>query len=344
MRERSSIKDKILRIIEEAGPRGVSQREIVYITGSSKGYVSDVIDELERRGLVIRYRGPGRIVFVRHAKYVHPLTGRRIRIGFVRASEYIFMPDMIEGLKDLGFTTEVVLFDNVFDVARSISRGEIHMGMIPIYTQIGYRAYGAPIKMIPGGALGGGFLASLEDVEDIASKHDKVIIATSPLSTMEILSHSIMRSMRISYEIGYYKNPREVIEKLSSGSAHAASLWEPYASESSRALKNIKIRSYREILGEYHCCTLAVHENLVQGLYDEILKIYIESLERSRKNMDRAVERYSNMINTDINVLRKSVREYEYRDYIDPKIIGRIIRMGGGYMISEDILRDLMIS
>ncbi|MEZ0289838.1 MAG: MarR family transcriptional regulator [Sulfolobales archaeon] len=341
MRHSKSLRDKIIRLIEEAGPRGVSQREIVFLTGASKGYVSDLMDELERKGLVVRYRGPGRIVYVRHARYVHPITGKHIRIGVVRASEYVFIPYLMKSLRESGYNVELVVFKRVLDVARSLSRGEIHMGMIPVYTQIGYRAYGAPIKMIPGGALGGGFIASRESLEEF-DRVEKILIASSPLSTMEVLSHALMRSLRVSYEIRYYTEPSEVVEKLYSREIHAVSVWEPYVSEKISGARDLKITSFRDLLGEYHCCTLAIHENLMLGMYDSISRIYTEAIERSRRNIDQATSLYSELIGIDRDVLRKSLKEYHFIEQIDHSMISRLIKLGGGYMISEDTLRELV--
>jgi predicted transcriptional regulator len=343
LREKESLREKILKLIVSAGYKGITQRELVGITGVSKGYLSDLIDEFEKKGLVIRYKGPGRTVVVKHVRYTHPVTGKLIRIGLVKSSEYVFMPIMIKKLKEDGYNIEIIFYENVFDLTRSLSRGDVHMAMTPIYTQIAYRGFGAPIKSLKGGVLGGAYMISKEDPEDLKS-HEKIYAFSSHLSTMEILTHSLMRSLRTYYQISYYRSVEEIERKIFDiKSGEIISLWEPHVSKIMRIRGDLKIIPYRELFGEYHCCTLAIHENLMMGLTDYIEKIYIDSLARVRKEIDRAVGSYADIINADKNEIMRSIDQYVYVDYIDEKILDKILSAGGGYIISKEFVRDLFI-
>lgn len=336
-----SLREKIIELIESAGPSGVSQREIVLLTGASKGYVSDLIDELEKTGVVVRYRGPGKTTWVRHARYAHPARGGYFRIGIVRSTEYLFLPHMIRLLRDRGLRGEVVYYENVFEVARSLSRGEIHAGMIPVYTQIAFRGLGAPLKSVGAGAVGGGYLVSREPIEDLAA-YERVRVYSSHLSTMEVLSHTVMRSSRIPYEIVYYRTTGEALERVERlGRGEVVSLWEPYVSEvSGRGLLRIP---HRDVVGDYHCCTLAIHESLVEDMGDYIKRVYTESLIDVKRDVERHADVYSVMIGVEREVVRRGVASYEFLDYIDRAGLERILSIGGGYLVSREYLEGLFI-
>jgi predicted transcriptional regulator len=338
---KTDIKQRLIKILEEAGSRGYTQRELMYILGVSKGYLSLIISQLEKNGVVVRYKGPGRTVIVKLTKYTHPSTGRYVRFGIVKSSEYVFLPILLKKLRDRGFETELVFYPNVRELATSLLQGRLHMAMLPIYTQLAYRFFGAPIKGIPGGAVGGGFIVYRgKEIKELIDSYDKISVYSSQISTMEILSHALMRRMRGRYEIRFYRDPRELVEEERDKGDIIMSTWEPYATYLRE--KGFRTSPYKELLGEYHCCTLAIHENLMTGLRDLVKTLYSEALQEVSRKFDDAIDQYSRMINVEKDLLKKTSRDYSYRDYLDTNEIERLIREGGGYMVSTEILRELI--
>ncbi len=338
---KTDIKQKLIRILEEAGPRGYTQRELIYILGVSKGYLSLIVSQLEKSGVVVRYRGPGKTVVVKLTKYTHPSTGKFIRFGIVKSTEYIFLPILLKKLRDRGYETELVFYPNVRELATSLAKGRLHIAMLPIYTQLAYRFFGAPIKSIQGGAVGGGFVVYRGgEIKELIDSYEKISVYSSQISTMEILSHALMRRMRSRYEIRFYRDPGELVERNKKRSNVVMSTWEPYATYLQE--KGFKTSPYREFLGEYHCCTLTIHENLMTGLRDLIKTIYSETLREAMRRFDDALDQYSRILGVEKDLLVKTSRDYLYRDYLDINEVERLIREGGGYMISIEVLKELI--
>ncbi|MEM2413667.1 MAG: MarR family transcriptional regulator, partial [Sulfolobales archaeon] len=299
------IRDRLLKILESYGRDGVSQGELVEESGYSKSWVSEVLKELESRGLIARVPGPGKTKRVVLSKYLDPSVGKTIRIGLVRASEYLYLPNFFSHLRSFGYEVELVLYGNVSEATAALARAEVHLSISPIYTQAVYRALGAPIKTFHGGALGGASLIY---------RHLGGKVLSSRASTMEIAAIALHKATGYEIpELHYYKTPEEGVRAFIQGGADAIAIWEPYASElEGRGYRRVRLAEY---IGDYYCCTLSKHENLS----NEVSKHVKESWERALAEA-KAGKIYRDslqVIGIDSSVVEKAIKEYKYTEDVE---------------------------
>ncbi|MCX8185248.1 MAG: MarR family transcriptional regulator [Sulfolobales archaeon] len=324
------VREKILRILEEAGRSGLSQGELVIEAGYSKSWVSEVLRELEKKGLIARVPGPGKTKRVVLSKYLDPSIGRTIRVGLVRASEYIYLPNFIKYLKTYGYEVEIVLFENVSEATSALARADVHVSITPLYTQAVYRALGASIKTYSGGALRGASLI----YRNFGGK-----TLSSRASTMEIAAIAIHRALHYGDpEILYYDEPESGIKAFIRGSADAIAIWEPYASE----LEKMGFRRVRlaEYVGSYYCCTLARHENLNYEVSQKIGDAWERALKDVRSGV--ITQNPLQAIGIENLPMEKTLKEYEYTEELIWDYIKKVLSYVSGFLLNLTTIRELL--
>lgn len=328
----SESEKRIIDVLEDAGPQGVVQGELPRILGLSKSWVSEILSSLERRGIVVRMRGPGKTLIVKLSKYADPYHGKTISVGLVPSIEYLPLSLMMKKLKDRGFMVEISLKRSVVDVATSFMRGELHIAYLPIYTLAVMSQLGARFRVLGAAALGG---ASI--VGHRVSDPGITRIFTSALSTMEVLTMAYSRSSNIS--TGYYKDPEEIIGKIYGESGAAAILWEPYSTiAEARGLKKIPLSN---ILGEYHCCLLVARDNIHEDVAEGIMKAHVESIEAIRGNMGVASHIFSEIVGLEPHIIERASNEYIYTYHIDRKLLREIASRARGPLANIEILENI---
>jgi len=327
------VRERVLRILEQFGKDGVSQGELVEVTGYSKSWISEVLKELEECGLVARVPGPGRTKRVVLSKYLDPTVGRVVRVAIVRASEYLYLPNFVSNLRRGGYSTELVLYGNVSEATAALARGDVHLAITPIYTQAAYRALGAPLKTYPGGALGG---ASLVYRGELGPK-----VLSSRASTMEVAAVATYRYLRKEVEeFRYYAKPEEGVERFLRGEADAVAIWEPYASY----LESYGYRRLRlvELLGDYHCCTLARHENLSQDAERRVRSSWTRALEEVRRGV--VLEGLEELLGLDRASVERARREYRFTEELTWENVKRVLSYASGFLLNYTSVRELLES
>ncbi len=338
----SGIEKKILDILREAGPEGIYQTDLVKRTGYSKGWVSEVLYKMEKNGLIRRISDKGKTKRIILSKYLDPKIGRVVRVGFVRSSEYIFVPHWIKRLKDKGLTVELELYSRVMDVVRDIARGLIHLGFAPIYTVAIYRRLDFPVRAIAGVSLNGARLFTRGDRGDLG------VIGTSELSTMHTVVGSYIFASRAEFaRVEYYGSPDEAIQNFMGGRYDSLAIWEPYATMiENKAAKYRGIR-FEDHIGDYQCCILISHRSLDYRDIDLILDPYIESIKMVEKAQSDLSQKYSRIINIDRYLIERSIKSYIYTPYIDRQQITGIFRNNPVSIVSEgsilSVLDDMAI-
>ncbi len=327
---------KIVDILEKAGPHGVIQGDLSRILGLSKSWVSELLSSMERRGVVVRTRGPGKTLVVRLSKYADPDRGKTISIGLVPSVEYLPVSLMMKKLKEQGFRVEISLKRSVLEVAAGYIRGEFHVAFLPIYTLAVMRQLGIGFRIIGAVGLGG---ASLVGHRVFNRDFDKIF--TSTLSTMEVLATAYSKVYGLhNVFMTYYRDPSEVVETISSDNRSAAVLWEPYTLiAEARNLKRIPLSN---ILGDYHCCLLIARDSVSYDLADRIMKAHIESIEMLRRNMERASQIFSKIIGLEPPIIARASAEYRYTHYIDRRLLRNIASYVRSPLTNIEVLEDLI--
>lgn len=324
---------KILEILENAGPHGVVQGDLPRILGLSKSWVSEILSSLEKRGVIVRIRGPGKTLIVKLSRYSDPHYGRTIVVGLVPSIEYLPLSLMIKRLKGRGYRVEFSLKRSVIDVATSFIRGELHIAYLPIYTLAVLRQLGIGFKILGAVALGGASIVS----HSMPGSNITKIFASS-LSTMEVLAIAYSRSHDTS--VGYYRDPDEIVERISTRHEAAAILWEPYSLIAKA--KGLRRTPLTEMLGDYHCCLLIARDDMRQEIVEEIMGIHIESIESIRRDREKAFQIFSKIIGLEPHIVERASKEYRYTYHIDRELLKNIAARVKGPLTNIEFLESLV--
>ncbi len=328
----NDIRSKILRLLELFGPEGTHQSELVEVTGYSKSWVSEVLTELEGRGLIARVEGPGKTKRIVLSKFLDPKIGKVVRVSLVRAAEYLYLPYFVKHLKELGYEVELIFYNNVSEATLALSSGVAHLAITPLVTQTVLRCLGAPIKSYHGGAIGGASIVSKHEL-DLSS------VATSKASTMEVtlVAYSRFKGLSIG-ELTYYSSPEEGLKLIDIGGVRSLVIWEPYATVlESRGL--IRIRLADE-LGPYYCCFLARHENMSP----EVVEAVGESWGNSIRDLKVGVpsDELANLLGFDKSFFETASKTYEFEDVVDWYKIDNILTHAWGFLLNRTVVKELL--
>lgn len=283
-----SSKERVISILKEKG--SLPQSELLRLSGLSKSRLSEILSELEKEGIISRRRILGKNLEVSLS------PTRFLRLGIIRAAEYPFIMPFIKKMEDMGYIISVKIYENGIDLTRDLVTGRIDLGFSPVITQLIFSTIFGNIKIIAGGAKGGGGI-----VGKACNK-----IASTVMSSMEIWAFNEVKDA----EIIPSNSPDEMINYLERGIVNGIAIWEPYLS----ILEKRGYKTHR--FAPLHCCTLAVRGNLD---YEKIKRIYEEAFSWFKLSMDRWISSYSNLLNVDYNILKEASKNYEFDEYLDLK-------------------------
>ncbi|TRM86497.1 MarR family transcriptional regulator, partial [Sulfolobus sp. A20-N-G8] len=233
-------------------------------------------------------------------------SNKFLKLGIIKAAEYPFIIPFIKKLNELGFTVKVKVYSNGIDLTRDLVEAKLDLGLSPIVTQLFFSTVFRNIKIIGGGAKGGGGV--------IGKVCDT--IATTVMSSMEIWTFNEFNNVKIIPS----NDPNEMINYLERGVVNGIAIWEPYLS----ILERKGYKSHRFI--PLHCCTLAARESLD---YEKIKRIYEDSFSWFKSSPDRWAQDYAALINIDYPILLSSLKNYEFDYYLDIKEFKNNLRNSG---------------
>ncbi|MEM0174313.1 MAG: MarR family transcriptional regulator [Sulfolobaceae archaeon] len=275
-------RDKILSILREYNE--IYQSELVKISGLSKSRVSEVLSELEKKGLIKKVKVMGR-----HYKII-PINNKIIKIGIIRAAEYPFIVPLYKRLLYKNYNPKIIIFDDGLELTKALALGEIDIGVSPIITQLIFSKI-FDIKIITSYSKGGSGVVGL----------DTEIIGSTPISSMEVFTISKFHDA----EIKTYKTPIRLIEALERKEVNSIAIWEPY-------LSLLLKKGYRLLhkFDEINCCSIAINPRKVNE--DILVKEIEESFTEFKNNSERWIEDYANILNINTDLLKESIKNYKF--------------------------------
>ncbi len=331
------LREKILILLKEH-PKGLRQADIARALNASRSRVSEIIRELESRGLVERIieEGVTKIVLAKTPEVRKNQETKIIKLGIIWSSEYPFITPFAKKLKGkLGYELEVIVYSNGLDATWDLVSGRIDLALTPMITQLLYASLTNKLKIIGGGASGG---ASIIYNPQGREGHG----ASTRASTMDLcLTRGWKLIGREEIQREYASSGRELLEKILRGEVEAIAIWEPLASR----LKN---KGYREIascseLEVNHCCTLATNTLIDEEFSEKISRIYREALREFTRDPSRWLEWYSIKTGISTSSLKHDVQYYVFKDYIELEKSIKVIRETGLKIPDPSILREIVI-
>ncbi|QGA67680.1 MarR family transcriptional regulator [Sulfolobus sp. E11-6] len=279
-------KDKVISILKEKG--SLPQSELGKLSGLSKSRLSEVLSELEKEGIIKRRKVLGKNLDVSLSQ------DRFLRLGIIRAAEYPFIIPFIKNLENRGYNVTVKIYENGIDLTKDLVEAKLDLGLSPIITQMIFLTIYRNIRIIGGGAKGGGGIIGKTCTR----------IASTVMSSMEMWAFREFRNIEIIPSYSSY----QMLDFLEKGVVDGIAIWEPFLSILER--KGYKVHRFTPL----HCCTLAVRDNMD---WEKIKSIYEESFNWFKSSMDRWISSYSNLLNIDYNILKEASKNYEFDYYLD---------------------------
>ncbi len=290
------LEDRILRLLEERKFDGILQAELPELLNASKSRISEVLTNLELEGIVVRKKEAGKNLKVWLKEYSEGST----KVGILKAVEYAKLVSSGE--------YSFIIYRNAIDLTRDLALGKIDIGASPLATQILFGVMMKTIKVRCVVAENGSGV--------VFGDSDNGIFATTEMSAMEMN----LRAVRDRFDIKsfrYCQSPECLISSLSE--VEGVAIWEPYFSSLDR-----EKTPFRELEGDYPCCTLAFNTEYLRKNPDESEK-FIEDFESAEIN----VEKISSLFEFSEKDVRRSLRSYRFNPRYELNDIIEYMRRGG---------------
>jgi predicted transcriptional regulator len=304
-------KDKILNFLKDRRSDGVMQSEVCSALKLSKSTVSEILKELEAEEEVVK-RKIGKSCRVWHADFA-PFPVKRMRIGILKAAEY---PHVILAAEKLN--ARIVVFDNALDLTRALTTGSIDAGCSPLITQVMFGLLLKSIKIHAVVAYNGSGIVSKKEIRDAKS------FATTELSAMESNLRLFIDELGIHVErIRYFNSVDNMIKNFMECEIDAVAIWEPYFS----SLEGIHYE-FRQILGEFPCCSLASNVSFYSTRKKELTSL-MEEMKMCLKEMnEEEIVRAHSSFGFKRDEILKCLNSYRFSAEIGRKDIEFLERYG----------------
>ncbi len=298
------LEKRILGVLEERKFEGILQSELVKVLNASKSRVSEVLKELEDRGIVVRKKEAGKNLRIWLSRY----SKDRIKVGILRASEYA----RLISSGDFSF----IVYGNAIDLTRDLALGRIEFGASPLITQVMFGIMMKNIRVLGVVAENGSGV--------VFGDERNGVFATTEMSAMEMNLRATRERLGVS-SFRYCDGPECLINSLAD--VEGVAIWEPYFTTADRE----KI-PFSEIVGDFPCCTLAVNMNFMEENESAASQI-LKGMRSSRID----AEKVAGVLGFDERVIRESVKSYRFAPDYSVEEIERYLKRSGVEISRESL-------
>lgn len=328
-----SVRERILRFLSELQGQYIPQATLSKAIKASKSRISEVLSDLERNGLITRFKiGNVKVIYVKpglhETEYIRPV--RTLRLGIVYSSEYLYLGGFAKILRSRGINLDIVVFNDGLEATRALAMGTIDLAFSPLISQLyllpAYRTF----RIIARGVKGG---------FRVLYKPGDSVVYSSMISTMDYLRLlALSRKMIEAERTIYYHSVSDLFKNISKGGYLLT--WHPL---------------YRELMkyeftviygpGELDpglCCTLGVSSGLSRRVAELIRKAYVVALEEYRREPDRYLEYYASITGIPVSVLKDAISDYVVVEKDGARIIQEIFNTLNQRLPSQVIYEGLV--
>lgn len=288
------------RIIEFLLSGEKTQTEIRKYFNLSRSRTSEFLSELEDEGIIKKRKISERTIEVSLNRE------NNIILGILPSSEYTYLIQALEAEK---IRYIIKIFNNSLEGFKELILGHIDLLASPLISGYIFYLSDRRIKPIMGIAKGGG---------GVIKKRSKGTLGSTPFSKMDRISRN-----EKDYNVVYYRSVGELRNALREDRVDAISIWEPYLyleggkpsfkDELCCALFSLSSTEITKRIKERYCTIVKSHEKPVDG-----------------------INKISNLLNVDINVIEETLKSYEFTCEIDLKDLqNQLSAMGIG--ISDNL-------
>ena len=314
MEELDEIDFELYDIIKEYMP--ITLSELARNLGHSKSMIYRRVKKLENSGLIkVSYQGGVSIITANQK------NDSIITIGILRASEYPYIIKFAKKLENIFNHVKIVVYDEAYKEALDLSIGKLMLSVNPAVSLLAiHRISRGQVHIIGGGSGGGSGI-----INNLNGKNGH---STSIMSSMELCADMNKLEMpRI-----YGNSGQEILNKVLKGEVRQGVIWEPFLSIASK--NNLKITSCELDT----CCLLGAHSSLYDK-YDKISKAFSDAISSDISDL----EGYANIINMPLDVVKLSVKSYNFFEEPDKNYLKSIINNLRNTILPSDIIERSVI-
>lgn len=325
---RKSHVERLLELVEREP--GITITEAANKLGLAKSTVSELSRILEEEKSIERRRRGPLVELYPLPRVREEERGRSVRIGIIRAAEYIYVPVVVKKLSQHGYRVEVLVYDNGLQATRDLVVGKLDLVFTPLITQLFYYALTESIEIVPLGAIGG--------AKVLENPRGEEGVATTKVSTMELCLNLV--EIPEKEKVEYMGSGQQILEKLVRGETKYAVVWEPYASRAEKRGARV-VASCRE-LGLQHCCTPALARGVVEEKR-EVVRVVEEAVREVARGKRVGLEWYSQITEIPLEQLKKTIKNYTYTDYLETTSVEKTLKKAGLRIPVPAIYRQALV-
>lgn len=297
------LRDRIISLLSGLQGDAIPQSFLHRSLSASKSRVSEVLSELEKEGLIKRKQvGRSKIIYVQEGISERRSEERekKITIGIVYSSEYLFLFHFLERLKEEGIEAEVKVFSEGIEAIDALGHGKIEISISPLVGQVImypiYESYSIVAK-----GMGRGYR--------ILWKEGGEKVFSSKLSTMDyIRSIALKRKIIEGGKTLYYRSSEELIKEARKEKGYVVT-WHPiYKKLEEIGFKEVETEG---LIENELCCSLGISNVLKKETREKIFTSYMKSLEDYEKSKEKYLDAYSLITGIDVVFLKDAVKEYK---------------------------------
>lgn len=313
---KSTIRERVVELLKKFQDSSIPQSYLHRALGVSKSRISEILQELEREGLITRVSvGRSNIIHVRAGLSESHVEAdkKRLKLALVYSSEYLFLGYFSKRLFNHGITLEVVVTRDGLAASKMVAEGLADLALSPLVGQLYLYPTYRTFKIVLG-SLRGGYR--------VMHKPGRRIIYSSMISTMDYIRRSTLDKGLIDVvSTRYFSDPGEARTAVKRGGYVV--VWHPvYKQLEAEGLKQVLTPDELDV---DFCCTLAVSKSLNNRTYELVKKAYLSSLDDYRRNPEKHIDYYSALTGIDATVLRDAIKEYKVSEVISRKTVERIV-------------------
>jgi predicted transcriptional regulator len=321
--KKSSLENKILKLVSNQKERGILQSRIVSDLGYSKSYISETLKGMVERGIV-RRELDNPFQYRIYLPFNDKNEDIRFTVGMLKSSEYTFVIAAIrKAARKIGINARFKVYKDTTKLNSDAIAGRIQVMLSPTLSQLAMSLSSDSISMLRPIATGGSCI-----IENHRAESNLNLSSSS--STMILMMKKFLGGSR-NDEIRRMDDVSKSIDLVRNGNFRRIAVWEPYAS-SLLLDKNCKVSgSYSDLLGEFPCCFLCTTHEFEQKMPEAvstICSIHDELRENNNlKDIDViwALHFISAKTGVDTGIVERSLENYNFKiHYSREKLISFI--------------------
>ncbi len=297
-----SKKDEIMDILAK---NESTQRELWQALKISRSYLSELLKDLEKDGLISRKKVSERTVIVSINRT------KTIRVGVLKASEYAAVYLTAHDLTDLHI--ELLLYNNGLEELTALETGKIDIAFAPVVSGFMLHIVDEHLVITSACARGGSGIVYHKQSGDIGS---------TMFSTMDLKSR-IYSGYHVE-KIKYFDSPEEMISNFKNNKINALAIWEPYYSM-------LKGKNKKIVESDKICCGAL----MLRDSIDEHTKLFLNKFRENSqllndgKRWNEAAKLMQQNLKVSIKIILKSLKNYNFETGIYEKDIREAIENFG---------------